>query len=89
MNNLEDDINISDARYLNKLGQDIFLGYQDKFDINYWKLDGMLLNPSTEAGEHHVTGSPFYTISETYERWTDMFEDMRAKNEEVKAYGLI
>ena len=37
------DINISDARYLNKLGKDIFLGYQQKFDINYWKLDGMLL----------------------------------------------
>ena len=73
------DINISDARYLNKLGQDIFLGYQDKFDINYWKLDGMLLNPSTDTNEHHVTGSPFYTISETYERWTDMFEDMRAQ----------
>lgn len=83
------DINISDARYLNKLGQDIFLGYQDKFDINYWKLDGMLLNPSTQAGEHHVIGSPFYTISETYERWTDIFEDMRAeRNEEGQGLWL-
>ncbi len=73
------DINISDARYLNKLVTDIFLGYQQKFDINYWKLDGMLLNPATAETPYHVTGNPFYTISETYERWTDMFEDMRAQ----------
>lgn len=73
------DINISDARYLNKLVNDIFIGYQDKFDINYWKLDGMLLHPATAESEYYVTGNPFYTISETYERWTDMFEDMRAQ----------
>lgn len=73
------DINISDSRYLNKLVKDIFLNYQEKFDINYWKLDGMLLNPATAETPYHVTGNPFYTISETYERWTDMFEDMRAQ----------
>lgn len=73
------DINISDSRYLNKLVTDIFLGYQQKFDINYWKLDGMLLNPATAETPYHVTGNPFYIISETYERWTDMFEDMRAQ----------
>lgn len=73
------DINISDSRYLNKLVTDIFLGYQQKFDINYWKLDGMLLKPSTAPNNYHVTGGDFYTISETYERWTDMFEDMRAQ----------
>ena len=72
------DINISDARYLTKLNKDIFCEYQDKFDINYWKLDGMLLNPSTEPSEYYVTGNPYYTITETYERWTDLFEDMRA-----------
>mgnify|MGYP000053704411 CR=1 FL=1 len=72
------DINISDARYLTKLNKDIFCEYQDKFDINYWKLDGMLLEPSTEKSEYYVTGNPLYTISETYERWTDIFEDMRA-----------
>ena len=49
----------------------------------------MLLNPSTQAGEHHVIGSPFYTISETYERWTDIFEDMRAeRNEEGQGLWL-
>ena len=71
------DINISDARYLTKLNKDVFCEYQDKFDINYWKLDGMLLNPSTEQSDYYVTGNPLYTISETYERWTDIFEDMR------------
>lgn len=75
------DINISDARYLTKLNEDIFCEYQDKFDINYWKLDGMLLEPSTEKSEYYVTGNPLYTISETYERWTDIFEDMRSNRE--------
>ena len=59
------------------MNKDVFCEYQDKFDINYWKLDGMLLNPSTEQSEYYVTGNPLYTISETYERWTDIFEDMR------------
>ena len=71
------DINVSDARYLNKLRTDIFLNYQDKFDINYWKLDGMLLRPSHRPSEYYVTGDDLYTVSETYERWTDIYEDMR------------
>lgn len=81
------DINVSDARYLTKLDKEIFCGYQDKFDINYWKLDGMLLEPSTEQSPYYVTGKPLYTISETYERWTDVFEDMR-KNREGKDLWL-
>ena len=75
--NSGNDINISDARYLTKLNKEIFCEYQDKFDINYWKLDGMLLEPDTDASEYYVTGNPLYTITETYERWTDMYEDMR------------
>ena len=71
------DINISDGRYLDKLVNDIFVNYQNKFDINYWKLDGMLLEPSTNSSNAHTTTDKLCTISETYERWTDMFETMR------------
>lgn len=71
------DINISDGRYLDKLVNDIFVNYQNKFDINYWKLDGMLLEPSTNSANAHTTTDKLCTISETYERWTDMFETMR------------
>ena len=71
------DINISDGRYLDKLVNDIFVDYQNKFDINYWKLDGMLLEPSTNSSNAHTTTDKLCTISETYERWTDMFETMR------------
>ncbi len=35
---LEMTLNISDGRYLNKLVNDVFVDYQNKFDINYWKL---------------------------------------------------
>ena len=75
--NSGNDINISDARYLNKLVKDIFVNYQNKFDINYWKLDGMLLNPSSNSANEHTTTDALCTISETYERWTDMYETMR------------
>lgn len=71
------DINISDGRYLDKLVNDIFVDYQNKFDINYWKLDGMLLEPSTNSANAHTTTDKLCTISETYERWTDMYETMR------------
>ena len=75
--NSGNDINVSDGRYLDKLVNDIFVGYQNKFDINYWKLDGMLLKPSKNSANAHTTTNDFCTISETYERWTDMFETMR------------
>ena len=77
------DINVSDARYLNKLRDDIFNKYQEKFDINYWKLDGMLLEPSRDDSEYYISAknNPFYTITETYERWTDVFESMRAQRD--------
>ncbi len=81
-NNSVGDINISDARYCNKLVNDIFVGYQNKFGVNYWKLDGMLLEAATTPSEYYVTGNGFYTFSETYERWTDMFEIMRASGDE-------
>ena len=55
----------------------MFLNYQEKFDINYWKLDGMLLNPSTTPSQYHVTGKDEYVFTETFERWTDMVEMMR------------
>ena len=71
------DINVSDGRYLDKLVNEIFVNYQDKFDINYWKLDGMLLKPSSNSANAHTTTNDLCTISETYERWTDMFETMR------------
>ena len=71
------DINISDGRYLDKLVNNIFVDYQNKFDINYWKLDGMLLEPSTNSANAHTTTDKLCTISETYERWTDMYETMR------------
>ena len=71
------DINISDGRYLDKLVNEIFVNYQNKFDINYWKLDGMLLEPSTNSANAHTTTDKLCTISETYERWTDMYETMR------------
>ena len=71
------DINVSDGRYLDKLVNDVFVDYQNKFDINYWKLDGMLLEPSTNSANAHTTTDKLCTISETYERWTDMFETMR------------
>lgn len=71
------DINVSDARYLNKLVNDVFLNYQNKFDINYWKLDGMLLHPSKAKTDYHVTGKDEYVFTETFERWTDILEMMR------------
>ena len=77
------DINISDGRYLNKLVNDVFVDYQNKFDINYWKLDGMLLSPSKNSANAHTTTNDLCTISETYERWTDMFETMRGNREDL------
>ena len=83
VNEQRGDINISDGRYLDKLVNDIFVNYQNKFDINYWKLDGMLLEPSRREGNYHTVTNPIATISETYERWTDMYEKMREQRDDL------
>lgn len=69
---------VASDTYIENL-RELFLDYNTQFDITYWKLDGMggaCLNPD----HGHMTGGycDMYYISDMWEKWIDLFEDVRA-----------
>ncbi|MGL4989695.1 MAG: discoidin domain-containing protein [Sarcina sp.] len=57
----------------------LFLDYQERFDLNYWKLDGFALRPCKGTDHGHMTGgnNDMYFTTELWENWGDMFDQMR------------
>ncbi len=72
------DICIGDEKYLKNI-EPLFLDYMERFDIEYWKLDGFMLKPCTSKKHGHLVGgyNDMYVITETWERWLSIFENMR------------
>lgn len=69
---------VASDKYIENL-RNLFMDYNTKYDITYWKLDGMgssCLNPN----HGHMTGGycDMYYISDMWEKWIDLFEDIRA-----------
>ena len=69
---------IGDKRYVDGL-HERFKEYEEKFGINYWKLDGLLLNPKGSSDEHGIGGGymNMYSMTETHERWIELYETIR------------
>ena len=67
-------------KYIDNLTS-LFVDYQERFDVDYWKLDGFASRPCTQADHDHMTGGEnnMYFTSELWENWTDAFETMRAQ----------
>ncbi|MPQ42966.1 discoidin domain-containing protein [Clostridium tarantellae] len=87
-NPASDDVCTGHPVYLDKMTQ-LFLDYQNKFQISYWKLDGFNLNPCPSKNHGHITGgnySMFFT-TEHWEKWIDVFIDMR-KGREIQGKNL-
>src|SRR5699024_2159009 len=70
-------------RYLDNLNS-LFDEYHDRVDIDYWKLDGLALRPSTEKGNHHMVGGDhnMYFTSDMWEGWIQTCEVMRQQQTE-------
>lgn len=65
----------------------VFLDFMDRFDINYWKLDGFIQKPCPKTNHGHKTGGykDMYYMTECWERWIAIFETMRkARSEKGK-----
>lgn len=45
---------VGSDRYIKNLTS-LFLDYQKRFDIDYWKLDGFALRPCTSENHDHMT----------------------------------
>ncbi|MCR1960587.1 sialidase [Thomasclavelia cocleata] len=59
----------------------LFTDYQERFDIDYWKLDGFASRPCVQEDHDHMVGgyNNMYFTSDLWESWTDTFEAMRAQ----------
>ena len=67
-------------KYIENL-TNLFTDYQERFDIDYWKLDGFASRPCVQEDHDHMTGgyNNMYFTSDLWENWTDTFEAMRAQ----------
>lgn len=72
-NKISNDVNVGDINYLRKMRQKM-LEYQSKYDISYWKIDGMLLKPdiNDETGEYGM-----HTMTMVYEFMIRLFKELR------------
>ena len=63
--------------YQQKL-EDLFLDYMERFDINYWKLDGFLQKSCPSKKHGHPTGGyeDMYCFTDHWENWIAIFKKM-------------
>lgn len=78
-NRQSQDVCVADHRYIKNI-TDFFIDYMDRFDINYWKLDGFLLKSCNNKHHGHPTGGyeKMYCFTDNWESWLKVFSDMRA-----------
>ncbi|WP_416325068.1 discoidin domain-containing protein [[Eubacterium] hominis] len=71
---------VGSKKYVNNL-QTMFVDYQKRFNIDYWKWDGFAVRPCTNASHDHMTGGEnnMYYTSDLWEKWTDLFDTVRAE----------
>lgn len=63
--------------YQEKLA-DLFLDYMERFDINYWKLDGFMKKSCPSKKHGHPTGgyADMYCFTDHWENWIEIFRKM-------------
>ena len=84
------DVCTADHRYHKNITA-LFLDYMERFDINYWKLDGFMLKPCRSKHHGHPTGGyeGMYAFTDHWENWIRIFQTMRAaRAEKGKALWL-
>lgn len=81
-NRAANDVCVSHPTYIKKVTQ-YFIESMDKFDINYWKLDGFLLAACPNKKHGHICGGyqNMYQFTEMWENWIDVFRKIRLHRE--------
>lgn len=71
-------IDVNDERYVQRL-EKLFLDYQEKFNLTYWKLDGFASRPNIQDDHYHLVGGVHnrYYTTQLWERYIAIFEKMR------------
>lgn len=86
LNRNSSDICTNHKVYCEKL-KSFFLDCQQRFDVNYWKLDGFLVRPpQPDPQGNYISGGyqGMYYVTEHWERWIDIFQAMRDQRGEKR-----
>ena len=77
LNKKSADICVASDRYMGKLTE-FMLSCQDRFDLSYWKLDGIAQKPCSNKKHDHSTGGKddLYFYSDLWEKWIKLFETL-------------
>ncbi len=68
------DVCVASDKYVNKLSE-LLMSYQEKFNLNYWKLDGFANRPCRSRHHGHMTGGyrNMYYYTDLWEKWIEVF----------------
>lgn len=71
------DICVSSDKYVDKM-QNLMLGFQKEFNLNYWKLDGFAQKPCRNRKHDHMVGGKdnLYFYTEVWEKWLRVFDKL-------------
>ena len=86
LNRNSSDICTNHKVYCEKL-KTFFLDCQQRFDVNYWKLDGFSARPpQPDPQGNYISGGyqGMYYVTEHWERWIDIFQAMRNQRGEKR-----
>lgn len=69
------DVCVASDKYIVKMA-DTMMDFQNRFDLNYWKLDGFARRPCRNKHHDHLTGGykSMYLYTDMWEKWTDVFD---------------
>lgn len=83
VNNQSADICVASDKYMEKLSE-FMLSCQDKFNINYWKIDGFAQKPCKSKHHLHMTGGykNMYFYTDFWEKWIALFNSLYEKGGE-------
>ncbi len=77
VNNQAMDVCVAGDKYLAKLSE-FMLSCQEKFNLNYWKLDGFAQKPCKSRHHAHMTGGyrHMYFYTDLWEKWIAIFNKL-------------
>lgn len=76
---MSNDVNLADLNYQKNLLK-LMVDYTKKFNLTYWKMDGMLLKPDEpdNSGDYAM-----YSMTQVYEYYIELFTAIRDVNPEI------
>jgi hypothetical protein len=77
------DICVASSKYLENF-EKFLIDTSNKYNVDYFKIDGFCLKPCTDASHDHAVGgeNDMYFVTDMWQKWIKLFENLRASRSE-------